>query len=448
MTGRNYSTHTRHTLFSSRPTAGGLAGFVTLCVLTGAAIGCAAALLKCLTGGISRVAVSGLAADAMPWRFLLLPIAGIILAGSLQRFLIHRNLDHGTDRINDALVARNYLMPWSVAWGSIAGASVTLGLGGSAGAEGPIAYAGAAIGSRVAGWFRMTPSQMGAMVAIGAGAGIAGIFRAPVGGMMFVVEVLSFGLSTVSVLGLASACISAGVAAYMLGGFEPDLLLHHIPSFDPLLMAWSVPLGLLCGLYSVYYSAVMNRMTDGYERMSNQWLRWIVAGASIALMVFSFPALYGEGYRSIARILDGKGAEALAFGSWLADVPGLTAAGLAILLSGGVALFKAPAAASTNSGGGVAGDFAPTIFAGAAVGFFAATMATTVLGLSVAPAALVFMAMGGVMAGAVRAPLMAMFLVAEMTGAFSLFLPLALTAVISFLVVRAFGRRQNKRATR
>lgn len=444
MAGINNTDNILHTLFILRHRAKGNAVFVVVCAIIGVVAGVAASLLKYLTAEISHAAVGGLTSDGQPWRLLFLPVAGIILAGCFQRYLLRRNLDHGTDRINEALTSRNHLLPWSAAWGTIAGASLTLGLGGSAGAEGPIAYSGATIGSRVARWLKMPPQQMAAMVAIGAGAGIAGIFRAPVGGLMFAIEVLSFSFTTISVLGVATACIASGITAYALGGFAPDLVFNHIPEFDPALVAWAVPLGILCGVYSIYYSRVMNSMTARLERARHPWLKWLVSGGSIALMVFTLPALYGEGYATISILLDGDGAAALSYGSWLSHIPGVGAAVMPVLLSGAVILLKAPAAASTNSGGGVAGDFAPTIFAGACAGFFAASVLSVVTTAEVPVAALVFMAMGGVMSGAVRAPLMAMFLVAEMTGAFCLFMPLALTSALSFAVVWAYDRLKQK----
>lgn len=422
-------------MFSLRRATGETTRFVLVCIVLGVAVGVGAWIIKGLTRWLSHAAVSGLVADGIPWRFLFLPIIAIVAVGCFQRYVIHRRLDHGTDRINEALLSRRLAMPWSVVYGTLLGTSFTLGLGGSAGAEAPIAYVGAALGSRFGKWLRLSPRTMALLVAIGAGAGIAGIFKAPMGGILFAVEVLTFNLSTAAIVGLTTACLSAAITCYAMQGFTPDLVFGFIPDFDPVLLVWAIPLGAVCGIYSAYYSHVMNRMTAMYESINHPWLSWLLSGATIAVMVFSLPALFGEGYTVIGRILDGHGHEAMTFGSWLNLIPGITPTGTLLIITGAVVLCKAAASAATNAGGGIAGDFAPTIFAGSTVGFLFATVATSLLGFSVAPTALVFMAMGGVMAGAVRAPLMAMFLVAEMTGAFVLFMPMAITCALSYVTM-------------
>lgn len=428
-----------HILFTLRHDSGRKGWFVLLAGIVGLITGCGAFALKWLTAVISRAVTAGLQADSIPWRFLILPLAGIIIVGCFQQYILRRNIDHGTDRINEALTTRRYLLPLTSTFGPIIASAITLGMGGSAGSEGPIAYAGASIGSRLGHFFRLSPKHMAAIVAIGAGAGIAAIFKAPVGGMFFALEVLTISLGPISTVALVVACLTAGMTAYTLSGFTPDLSFTAVPAFSPVLLAWALPLGIICGFYARFYSGVMNRLTRFYEAIRHPWLKWTLSGAALAIMVFLFPALFGEGYKAIGEILDGRGAAALGYAGVVNLIPGLTPAMKVMILAGGIALVKSFATASTNSGGGVAGDFAPTIFAGAILGFFLVAVAEA-LGLALAPAAIVFMAMGGVMAGAVRAPLMAMFLVAETTGAFSLFMPLALTSAISYLILRLLTR--------
>lgn len=420
--------------------------FIAVCFLTGLLSGTGAFLLKRFTALISRIATDGLQPDALPWRFLWLPVVGFTLAALFQRYVMHQQLDHGTKRINEALQSRNYNLPWTTMFSPIIGASLTLGFGGSAGSEGPIAYASAAMGSNIGRWFRMTPAQLTALVAIGGGAGIAGIFKAPVGGFFFAVEVLVISLSTVSLIGLATACITAGMTAYALSGFTPEVVFSHVPDFNPQLLLWALPLGLVCGVYSVYYTFLIRKIYRASVSIKKPLAKWIISGLLIGLMIFMLPSLYGEGYQVIGKILDGNGVDALTFGSILGHIGGLTPIATLLLMTGAAALLKSPASAITNDGGGVAGNFAPTIFAGAIVGFFFAAIATMVFGLDVSLAALVFMAMGGVMAGAVRAPIMAMFIVVEITGAYGLFLPLILTSAISFGVVKLFALRTSRNA--
>lgn len=409
--------------------------FVIACLFLGLAAGAGAFILKRATAMISNVATSGMAADALPWRLLVIPLAGIVIAGVFQKYILHHDIDHGTDRINEALTSRKLLLPASTIFTPIIGASVTLGLGGSAGSEGPIAYAGAAIGSRLAHFLRLSPARMAALVAIGAGAGIAGIFKAPIGGFFFVAEVLTLGLNTLTVVGLATACVAAGVTAYTLSGFTPDVAFSSIPPFEPRMLLWAIPLGLICGVYSLYYSTMMKSITRFNESLRRPWVKWVLSGATLSIILFILPSLYGEGYNVIAALLDGSGLNAISYATILRNIHGLSPQIMAIIICGAIVLAKAVGAAATNSGGGVAGDFAPTIFAGAAVGFLFASAAALILPVDVPVSSLVLMAMGGVMAGSVRAPLMAMFIVAEMTGAMSLFMPLAVTAALSYLVV-------------
>ena len=418
--------------------------FVLVCFILGLMAGSGAFMLKRLTALISRLATDGVAADTIPWRFLWLPIVGVVLAGILQRYIVRQPLDHGTRRINEALRSRGCRIAPSTILSPIAGASFTLGLGGSAGSEGPIAYASAAMGSNLGRLLGMPPRLMAALVAIGGGAGIAGIFKSPVGGFFFAIEILSVELSGISIVGLAVACITAGMTAFVLSGFTPDVVFSHIPPLEPRLLLWALPLGVVCGLYSIYYSFIGNRIGRFYTTMRHPALKWVASGMSIGLLIFALPSLYGEGYGVIARILDGHGIEALTYGSIIGMIGHMSPLATLLLLSGAAALVKSIASASTNDGGGVAGDFAPTIFAGAVVGFFFAAVATMATHADASLPALVLMAMGGVMAGAVRAPLMAMFIVAEMTGAYSLLLPVALTATLSFLIVKLASLRSAR----
>lgn len=415
--------------------------FVMVCLVVGLLAGAGAWLLKHLISLMERLATHGLSPDALPWRYLWLPIVGTVIAALLQRYVLHQQLDHGTDRILSDLQAHRYYLRKTTMISPIICATFTLGLGGSAGSEGPIAYAAAAIGSNIGRWFRCPPQLVATLVAIGGGAGIAGIFKAPLGGFFFAIEVLSLSYSSLSLIGLATACLTAGMTAYTLSGFTPDAVFSDVPAFDPALLLWALPLGIFCGLYSCYYSGLMAYLTRRYRSIGHQWVKWLIAGASIGLMVFTFPSLYGEGYGVIGDILAGNGREALSEGSFVAQLGIKSPVVLLLLLAGATALLKSAASAATNDGGGVAGDFAPTIFAGAIVGYFFAVIATMALGIDVSLIALVFMAMGGVMAGAVRAPFMAMFIVVEMTGAWSLFLPLIITSAISYATVRFLSSR-------
>lgn len=434
----------RHTLFTLRRVSDGASFFVGICIVLGILTGLAAFVLKKLMGLTSRAVTDGLSADMLSWHLLIFPLVGIILAGCFQKYILRQNLDHGTDRINHALRSRNLKFPLSLTVSPIVGSAMTLGFGGSAGAEGPIAYAGAAIGSRIGRFVRLSEVHMNMMIAIGAGAGIAGIFQAPFGGLFFAIEILSVDLSALAVVGLAAGSLTAATTSYLLRGDMGDIVFSHIPQFEPVMLLWAIPIGILCGMYSYYYSSVMTRMTSLLEGIRHDWPKWLISGALLSISVFLLPSLFGEGYGAIAEILDGRGDKALMFGSVFGLFKDLPHVSGSIMLAATIVLVKVFSSAFTNSGGGVAGDFAPTIFAGAIFGYLLAVLAKEVCGFGVSAAAVVFMSMGGVMSGCVGAPLMAMFIVSEMSGGYELLIPMAVSAVVSYLVVRGIRTLANR----
>lgn len=415
---------------------------VGLAVVTGLVTGTAAFLLKRLVAWVSGPLTDGLDPYGGNWLLLLIPVMGILLTGIFQRYILHREIYHGVDRLEKSVAHRRYKLPFELTYAPMLASSITLGFGGSAGSEGPIAYTGAAIGSNIGRAMGITPSMMRAMIACGASAGIAGIFKAPVGGALFALEVLGVELSVMAVVAVFAASLTSALTAFVLSGCVPDISFSGIVPMQWEWLPFVVLLGLVCGFYSAYYSHVMRFMTRWYGRFSNPWIKNLTAGAIIAVCVFLFPALYGEGYQFMAKVLGGDDAFS-SFSLWAGDgVAPLTC----MLMAGGILLVKAFATSSTNSGGGVAGDFAPTLFAGCIAGYLFASLMNAAFGLALPVAEFAFFGMGAVMAGAIQAPLMAMFLTVEMaTGAYSLLLPVAVASVISYGVVRVlhvvFGHR-------
>ncbi len=384
---------------------------IILAVITGLITGSGAHLLKCLVAWVSGPMTDGLNPDNANYTLLISPILGILLTGIFQRYILQREIFHGVDRLSKSLAHHRYHLPTDLTYSPILASSITLGFGGSAGSEGPIAYAGAAIGSNIGRLFGITPALTKVMIACGASAGIAGIFKAPVGGALFSIEVLCMGLSAVAVIAVFTSSVTAALTAYVWSGCTPDIRFESIAPMQWGWMPYVVVLGLFCGLYSAYYSHIMRFMTHWYSTMGNLCL---------CLMH--------------AQILSGDGGDFTNFSLFASDGAQTMTP---ILMAAGILAVKAFATSSTNSGGGVAGDFAPTLFAGAVAGFlFAATFNTFFMsGLPIG--IFVFLGMAAVMAGAIQAPLMAVFLTAEMaSGGSVLLLPLALCAMLSYLTVR------------
>lgn len=409
--------------------------FFILAVVTGLLCGAAAALLKAVIRYISTDITATFSHTLPNYSLLLIPVAGIVLTGIYQRYILRHNIEHGVRQLQDALANSRYRLPRYLVYAPMIASSLTLGFGGSAGSEGPIATTGAAIGNNIGRLFRLDNRLLMVMIGCGAGAGIAGIFKAPIGGMLFTLEVLKMELTTVSVMALLLACITAAMTAYVLSGYTVDLSYLQMDQFDPSVIPWILLLGVVTGLYSLYYSDVMSMMGRLYDRMANPWIRNLGSGVILAVLLFAFPAMYGEGYGTMGHLLNGDVAALTAcgpFSRYAADGWPL------LLVVAGIVFTKAFAASSSNSGGGVAGDFAPTLFAGCMVGFLFASVMNAWFHLDLPVSGFAFMGMAGVMAGAIRAPLMALFLTAEMTDGFILFLPLMVVSAISFGIVKIF----------
>lgn len=407
-----------------------------LAAVIGLLSGGCAWLLKHMIAYVSGLFTSGVRDGVFNLWLLVIPVAGLVLTGLLCRYVFHRNLSHGVRTLMERLSCHDYDMkPWHIVTPMLA-STVTLGFGGSAGSEGPIACTGAAIGGNMGRWFGLTPRQVMLLIGCGAGAGIAGIFKAPLGGALFTIEVLRIPMGTVQVLMVLVSSIVAGVTAYMLGGCTMDLdLTAAFPRVDNSMVLLALALGVFCGLYSLYYSFVMKWMERTLSRIRNPLALNVAGGVVLAVAIFLFPSLYGEGYGVIARVLNGD-ADAVAACGVLGEaspaLPLLVGACLCV-----VAL-KCFATGATNNGGGVSGEFAPTLFAGCVAGLLFALGAEWIFGLSLPVGLCALIGMCGVMSGAIRAPLMAIVLTVEMADAFGCFMPVMITGAVAFGVVRFF----------
>ncbi|MDE6371238.1 MAG: chloride channel protein, partial [Duncaniella sp.] len=385
-----------------------------LATMVGLIAGTGAFILKSTIKWMSMMLIPHFNPHSGNWALLIIPLIGIILTVVFQRFGLKKNISHGLDKIEDMVKQGHYNISPTFTYGPIMASTLTLGFGGSAGAEGPIASVGAAAASQLGRWVGLPPRLMMIIIGCGAGAGIAGIFKAPVGGIMFTLEVMGMSLTTVSVLALTIACVVGGMTSYGLTGFTLDVPLTHPQYYDPHMSGWIIVLGVLCGLYSIYYSALNTWMLKLFALVRSRWLLAILSGTILSVLVFLFPSLYGEGYGAVAKMIDGDFTAITNYSIW--SNHGMPSVTTVIIASGCIALVKSIANTSTNSGGGVAGDFAPTLFAGCMAGFFFGGVLNHLFSLSLPLGNCALISMAGCMAGIVRAPLMAMFIVIEMTG--------------------------------
>ena len=413
---------------------------VILAIIIGVASGLAAVLLKFLIGTISGLVNSVTEASQANYYYLVFPIIGIFLAGIYVRYVVRDNISHGVTRVLYAIAKKKSRLKFYNMYASLASSSVTIGCGGSVGAEGPIVFTGAAIGSNLGQAFRLSPHMLMMLVGCGAAAGIAGIFKAPIAGVLFTVEVLMLDLTAGSVMPLIMASVAGATVAYVFTGYNVEFFFTQSEMFYTSRIPYVVLLGVFCGLVSVYFTKMIEVMERMFGRISRPRYRFFLGSILLSVLIFVFPPLFGEGYESINYLLNGH-VEQIFNNSLFYGMR--SSVGATLLLVGALCFMKVFATSATNGGGGVGGTFAPSLYVGCMAGFLFAYAVNSLgivdptMPLSTKNFALVGMA--GVMAGVMHAPLMAIFLTAEMTGGYSLFLPLLIVAAISYGTSRIFS---------
>ncbi len=407
-----------------------------LALVVGVLCGFAALLLKFLIHLIGSSLTAGADITQGNYIYLVYPVVGIILAGLYVRYVVRDNISHGVTRVLYSISQnKSRLKPHNM-YSSVIASSITIGFGGSVGAEGPIVYTGAAIGSNLGQAFRLSPRILMILVGCGAAAGIAGIFKAPIAGMLFTLEVLMLDLTTVSVMPLLIASISAATVAYAFTGYDLEFFFVQSEQFPTSRIPYVIGLGVFSGFMSLYFTRVMNMMEGFFKRhLGCQWKKTAVGGAILAALVFLFPPLYGEGYGSINDLLDGDPSTIVDGSIFYHDGDSVW---FIVLFIGLIILFKAFATSATNGGGGVGGTFAPSLYVGCMCGFFYAFLINNMFDLDLSIKNFALMGMAAVMSGVMHAPLMGIFLTAEMTGGYELFLPLLIVSTISYGTIRLF----------
>ncbi|MDD7135189.1 MAG: chloride channel protein [Bacteroidales bacterium] len=403
--------------------------------VVGVLSGLAAVILKKLVEWIQE-GLSDSFADSLGAAFyIVIPGIGMLLAMLFCRFVIKDGIGHGVTKVLQAVSKNESRIRPHNMWSSVAASSVTIGFGGSVGAEAPIVYTGAAIGSNFARYMGMSYRNMTILLGCGAAAAVAGIFKAPLAGVLFVLEILLFNISMTSMMPLLISTVSATVISYIFLGQDTPFQCTLTP-FDLRNIPFYIILGLFCGGCSIYFIRTTLWLEDKIGRMKNPYLKWVLCAMGLGILIFLFPPLYGEGYGSLGALLNGTelsldGQTPLAF---MTD--SVWAVPVFFLL---ILILKVFSMTLTNAGGGVGGTFGPTLFIGAIAGFVVARSFNLVLSgtsLTVPEQNFVLVGMAGLMAGVMQAPMTAIFLIAEISGGYDLFLPLILTATIAFGTTR------------
>ena len=404
--------------------------------LVGICTAAAGIILKHLIHLIQHLLTNNFNQDGANYQLLLYPVIGILLAGLFVKYIVRDDISHGVTKILYAISQRKSRIKPHNTWSSIVASSVTIGFGGSVGAEAPIVLTGAAIGSNLGRLFKMEQKTLMLLVGCGAAGAIAGIFKAPIAGLVFVVEVLMLDLTMTSVLPLLISSVTAATVSYVFTGTEAMFKFSQTEVFEIARIPYVLLLGVFCGLVSLYFTKVMNRIEGMYRNLGIYWKKFVVGGLMLSILIFLFPPLYGEGYDTIGSLLNGQ------FGhimdqSLFYDLNG-TYWGVQIFLVL-ILLTKVFASSATNAGGGCGGIFAPSLYLGCIAGFvFAHASNYFPFTMYVSEKNFALLGMAGVMSGVMHAPLTGVFMIAELNGGYFFFLPLMIVSISSYITIKMF----------
>lgn len=376
--------------------------------------------------------------DTFNWLYLVFPAIGIYITTLFVRYIVKDNISHGITQVLYAISTKKSRLKVHNCWSSVIASAITIGFGGSVGAEAPIVLTGSAIGSNLGRLFKMDNKTLMLLVGCGAAAAIAGIFKAPIAGLVFTLEVLMVDLSMASLLPILTSCVTATVFTYIFTGNRAlfDFTLDSAWSIERI--PASILLGLFCGIASLYFIRMMTKCEGVFSRLQHHpYAKLMLGGVLLSSLIFLFPSLYGEGYDSLNTLLNGR-TEA----DWDAVMNNSLFSGhaeLLVLYISLVLLTKIFATSATNGAGGVGGTFAPSLFVGGFGGFlFARVWNMNQIGVYIPEKNFTLLGMAGVMAGVMHAPLTGVFLIAELTGGYDLFLPLIMVSIVSVMAISIF----------
>lgn len=408
-----------------------------LAFVVGLISGFAAIVLKNTLHFMSHLLTSGFNPETGSWMYIVYPVTGISLTVLFIKFVVRDDLSHGVSKILYAISRKNSIIKPHNTWSSIVTSILTISFGGSVGAEAPVVLTGSAIGSNLGRYFHLNYKKLTLLAGCGAAGAIAGIFKAPLAGLVFVLEILMIDLTMASLLPLLISAMTATSLAYFFMGnevlFSPAVTeafqVPHIPHY--------LVLGVLCGLVSLYVTRMTCRTERLVQRIKKPWWRALIGGLALGLLIFIFPPLFGEGYSTLNAIFDGNTA-ALVDNSFFFGLQDNV--WLLLLITFCIMMLKVVAMALTNGSGGIGGIFAPSLFIGGLAGFIAARINNELLFVPVSESNFALVGMAGLLSGVLHAPMTAIFLIAEITGGYTLFMPLIITSTLSYLTIMVFEK--------
>ena len=395
-------------------------------------------VLHCMIKEIQHLLTAGFDRTTFNWLYLLFPIMGIYLTSLFIKYVVKDNISHGITRVLYAISTKQSRLKGHNCWSSVVASSITIGFGGSVGAEAPIVLTGSAIGSNLAKLFKMDARTAMLLVGCGATAAISGIFKAPIAGLVFTLEVLMLDLTMASLLPILIASVTATCFSYIFVGSESLFSYHMDSAWDIQRVPPYIILGVFCGIVGLYFMRTMTACENMFANMKRHpYLKLALGGLTLSVLIFFFPSLYGEGYNMVNMFLDGK-----TVADWEQVMNGSMFYGhsnLLVVYVGLVVFTKVFATSATNGAGGCGGTFAPALFIGGFSGFFFARIWNIYqLGVYAPEKNFALMGMAGVMAGVMQAPLTGIFLIAELTAGYQLFIPLMIVCICAYLTINIF----------
>lgn len=409
-----------------------------VCFLVGILTAVAAWLLKAAIHFFQVFLTENFSQSNMNFAYLLFPIVGILLAGLYVRYIVKDDISHGVTKILFSISQRKSRIKQHNMYSSLVASSITIGFGGSVGAEAPIVLTGSAIGSNLGRFFKLEQHSLMILVGCGAAGAIAGIFKAPIAGILFVIEVLLLDLTMSSILPLLVTAVTATTVSYLLNGMGAMFAFSQVEPFMLNRIPYVILLGIFCGFISLYVIRTMSWCESLFSKLSHG-NKFLLGGTLLSILIFLFPPLFGEGYNTINTLLAGGDSfRSLTNESFFYNLESRWAIVVFLVL---VILFKVFATSATNGGGGTGGVFAPTLFLGCIAGFiFSYTLNEMGYTTYLPQENFALMGMAGVMAGVMHAPLTGTFLIAELTGGYELFLPLMIVSLVSYGTILVFEK--------
>jgi len=408
-------------------------------VVVGVCTGVVAFVLKWIIEAIQHVLTSGFIADRTNELYLLYPAVGILLCMLFVSYIVRGDISHGVTKILYAMSRGRSRIKSHNRWSSIIASAITIGFGGSVGAEAPIVLTGAAWGSDLGKRFHMPPNVMMLLVGCGAAGAVSGVFKAPIAGVMFVTEVLMLELNMSSLLPLLVTSITSVCVSYAFYGTAPQFEFSLSSAFSIRQIPACLLLGISCGLVSLYFTRAMNWMEGIFGHIRKKLYKFLLGASVLGVLIYFFPVMYGEGYNVINQLINNAPAEDITQHSLFYGGQNRLLFYLSLVL-----VFKVFATSATNGGGGCGGTFAPSLFMGCIAGYVFANVWDMSLGLLpdtsyyISPKNCGLYGMAGLMSGVMHAPMTGIFLIAELTGGYDLFVPLMIVSVVSYLVINMF----------